>query len=74
MESYNYILKGKVKPTLPNIDKYIVSPMFGYKEVSEYYKACTLKGNLKQIRVPTFYLHAMDDIVIDPNYLPVEEI
>ena len=49
--------------------------MFGYKSAEDYYEDLSLHdGKMNLIKIPCFYLHAEDDVLIDPNCLPRSEI
>jgi len=51
---------------LSDIDNYVIAPMFGHKDKQDYWNKGTIAGNLHKLtKVPCFYLHANDDIVID---------
>ena len=49
---------------LYNVDEYLIAPMFGFKDRFDYYSSCCVTGKLNQIKIPCFFLHALDDIVI----------
>lgn len=46
---------------LKTLDENIYTPMFGFKDVNEYYRGTTLAGKLNKIKVPTFSLGTLDD-------------
>lgn len=58
---------------LRTLDEEIITPMFGFKNVTDYYKAVTLAGNFHKITVPTFGLHTMDDQVMSAEFSPIKE-
>ena len=58
---------------LRTLDEEIFTPMFGFKNVSDYYKAITLAGNFHKITVPTFGLNAMDDFCCSAEFNPIKE-
>ena len=62
------------KTGLRHIDVHVLTEMFGYKDVDDYYRQVTLAGRLDQIAVPTLALHAWDDQMIGPHTVPVKEI
>ena len=57
-----------------NVEEYIIAPMLGYKDRWALYDASILKGKLNQIKVPTFYLHAWDDFIVEQKNVPCDEI
>lgn len=58
---------------LKTLDENIYTPMFGFKDVNEYYRGTTLAGKLNKIKVPTFSLGTLDDQVINPACEPIKE-
>ena len=58
---------------LSKIDELILTPMFGFKSVLDYYKASTVTGKLHNITCPTMYIGALDDPINTPEVFPVEE-
>lgn len=62
------------KNGLPDLEEYILAPMYGHKNRMEYYKAAIVTGRLNQIKVPTFAIHARDDWATDANFLPLDEV
>jgi predicted alpha/beta-fold hydrolase len=55
------------------LEEGIVAPMHGFKDKYDYYSAVSLAGKLRQIKVPTFAIHARDDYVCTDDFLPFEE-
>jgi len=47
--------------------------MFGFKDREDYWRQSTTSDRLKNIKVPCFYLHALDDIIMAPDSIPFEE-
>ena len=48
------------KNGLKTLDEEIFTPMFGFKNANDYYRAVTLAGTFHKIKVPTFGLHTID--------------
>jgi len=59
---------------LIHLDKHIYSPMYGFKDEQEYYKAGTVAGRLDKIKVPTFHLIGKDDPPCTNLVTPYEEV
>ena len=59
---------------MKNLDEYFIAPMFGYRDRFQYYEECNVVGKLHRVKVPCFFLHAKDDIVINPESVPFKEI
>jgi predicted alpha/beta-fold hydrolase len=55
------------RPGLKDIDEHYTAPEGGFKDASDYYKACSSQQFLPSIRIPTLVIAAMDDPVIDTN-------
>lgn len=72
-ESYGKLLRGEVSPNLNNVDDFCVSPMFGFKDRHDYRRQCSVKGRLKELKLPCFFLHAWDDFLLGPKCIPHEE-
>ena len=49
------------KDGLRTLEEEIFAPMFGFKNLNDYYRGITLAGNFHKIRVPTFGMHTIDD-------------
>ena len=62
-----------MKTTIDNVDEYVVSPMFGYKGMVDYREKCSVDGKLHKLKIPCFYLHAWDDILLGPDCVPAKE-
>lgn len=50
----------------------VVAKMGGYKNVKEYFHDCTVTHRLKDLKVPTFFLSALDDPLYGPHVIPLE--
>lgn len=44
------------------LDNHFTSKQFGYKSCDEYYKEACLDAKLQDIKVPTLFLNAADDM------------
>ena len=54
--------------------KEIWLPMFGPKKKKDWQEKMTLNGKLHRIKMPLFALGAMDDLILDPDTVPREEV
>jgi len=59
--------------TFSDFDDAVTAPLHGFKGYLDYYRRCSCKGFLGQIRTPTLIVHAQDDPFIDSSYLPSNE-
>ena len=50
-----------------------MAPMFGYKGMVDYREKCSVDGKLHKLKIPCFYLHAWDDILLGPDCVPAKE-
>ena len=72
------ILLNKTRQDIQNIktieefDEYYTAPINGFKSAQDYYKKCSAKQFLKDIKVPTLIIHALDDPFMTPKILPCE--
>lgn len=56
-------INKKVK-TSRDFDKYMTAPSFGYLTVDDYYRKASSVLKLGSIKIPTFFLAALDDPMI----------
>ena len=54
-------------------DDAITAPLHGFRDVQHYYSEASCIGYLKQIRIPSLVLHALDDPFMSPDIVPSEE-
>lgn len=54
---------GKIK-TLRDFDEYYTAPLHGYKDADDYYRQCSSKFFLADIKVPTLILNAINDPIL----------
>jgi predicted alpha/beta-fold hydrolase len=73
VKSYEVLLNGGVDKNLNTVDDYLVAPMFGFKNKEDYREKTSVTGMLHKIKIPCFYLHSWDDIVIGRDCIPVKE-
>ena len=64
----------RTKSGLADFDKDIYVPMFGYKDVMDYYKQASLDRLLDKIAVPTLTLDGRDDMICDQSVIPTSLI
>ena len=50
-----------------------LAPLFGYSSIEEYYDDTQSVGRLHKIKVPTFFLNAIDDPCINESLYPYKE-
>lgn len=62
------------KWSLMDISEQVLAPMFGFKSLNDYYDATQTVGELHKIKVPTFFLNAIDDPTIDSALYPYKEL
>ncbi|RZA12881.1 MAG: alpha/beta fold hydrolase [Proteobacteria bacterium] len=55
------------KPTLRKVDEYVVAPLGGFRDASDYYDVCSPIKGLTKIRLPTLILTAADDPIVPPE-------
>ncbi|MHB8426043.1 MAG: hydrolase [Gammaproteobacteria bacterium] len=63
---------GKIR-TFREFDDKLTAPLHGYRDADDYYARCSSRFFLKNIRVPTFILHAADDPFMSPASVPRED-
>lgn len=73
IERYETLLFKRVPQNLDNVDEYVVAPMFGYKDRNDYRRQCSVNGKLHKLKIPCFYLHAWDDIILGKEAIPASE-
>eukprot|EP01126_Amoeba_proteus_P012461 TRINITY_DN1512_c0_g2_i19.p1 TRINITY_DN1512_c0_g2~~TRINITY_DN1512_c0_g2_i19.p1 ORF type:complete len:236 (+),score=37.20 TRINITY_DN1512_c0_g2_i19:661-1368(+) len=57
--------------TLKEYDSLVTSKLFGFKTVDEYYGYSGCVNYFSGISIPTFFISAIDDPIINPNTIPV---
>jgi predicted alpha/beta-fold hydrolase len=56
-------------------DEYITAPMYGFKDVMDYYSKSSSRYFLEKIQVPTLIIHAKDDPFMTEDLIPnIDEI
>lgn len=56
--------------TFRQFDDQLTAPLHGYKDAADYYRSCSSRHFLKNIRVPTLVLHSADDPFMSAASLP----
>lgn len=51
-------------------DNTVTAPLHGFYDAHDYYRQCSSKQFLKDIRVPTLVIHAKDDPFMTPEVIP----
>ena len=59
----------KIK-TIREFDNLYTAPINSFKNANNYYKRCSAKQYLKDIKIPTLIIHALDDPFMTPDILP----
>lgn len=59
--------------TFHDFDNAITAPLHGFENAEAYYQACSSIHYLRDIRVPTLILHALDDPFMTPEAVPTEQ-
>ncbi|MDE2259048.1 MAG: hydrolase [Betaproteobacteria bacterium] len=59
--------------TLREFDNHFIAPLHGFANVDDYWKRCSSKPWLNQIRVPTLLLSAWDDPFLPDGVLPEQQ-
>jgi len=59
--------------TIEEFDEYFTAPINGFKSAQDYYNKCSAKQYLKDIKIPTLIIHALDDPFMTPKILPLED-
>lgn len=54
-------------------DALVTAPLNGFTNVHTYYRQCSSRQYLSQIRTPTLLIHAEDDPFMTLDVLPTEE-
>lgn len=54
-------------------DDRVVAPLYGFENAHDYYRRCSARPYLKQVRCPTLIVHALDDPFMSPEVLPTDE-
>eukprot|EP00873_Tetraselmis_striata_P032931 jgi/Tetstr1/453195/TSEL_040212.t1 len=58
--------------SLKDMEIHLISPMFGYKSVEEYYRDASTKDAIARITLPTLCISAMDDPIALSAGLPLQ--
>ncbi|MGH8371438.1 MAG: hydrolase [Gammaproteobacteria bacterium] len=59
--------------TFREFDDQLTAPLHGYKDADDYYRSCSSRFFLKNIRVPTLILHSADDPFMSSASLPIPD-
>ncbi len=58
--------------TFHQFDDQVTAVLHGFSGVDDYYRRCSCRQYISQIRVPTLILHAQDDPFMFPRTVPLE--
>jgi hypothetical protein len=75
MEDLLHIDRDRVKKikTIEEFDELYTAPINGFNSAKDYYTQCSAKQYLKDIRIPTLIIHALDDPFMTEEILPSKE-
>jgi predicted alpha/beta-fold hydrolase len=59
--------------TIEEFDEKYTAPINGFKSAQDYYKKCSAKQFLKDIKIATVIIHALDDPFMTPEILPTKD-
>ena len=59
--------------TIEEFDEKYTAPINGFKSAKDYYEKCSAKQFLKNIKIPTIIIHALDDPFMTPQILPTKD-
>lgn len=59
---------------LKAFDEQIFPKMFGYADTQDYYDSVTVAEHIKEIKVPTFALDAVDDQICGQMFAPMKAV
>jgi len=62
----------KIK-TIREFDNLYTAPINGFKDANDYYEKSSAKEYLKDIKIPTLIIHAIDDPFMTPKIIPKED-
>jgi len=58
--------------TVRQLDELITIKQYGYEDVDEYYASSSSVNQLENIRIPTFFMNALDDPIFDKCGIPFD--
>jgi len=58
--------------TIEEFDEKYTAPINGFESAQDYYTKCSAKQFLKDIKIPTLIIHALDDPFMTPQILPTK--
>lgn len=56
--------------TFWQFDEKVTAPLHGFKNAHDYYKRCSARQYLKDIKKPTLMIHSLDDPFMEPETIP----
>jgi hypothetical protein len=59
--------------TFSDFDNAVTAPLFGFKNASDYWTQCSSKQFLKEIKLPTLLINALDDTFLSESCHPFNE-
>ena len=65
--------KAMSATTLEAFDDAFTAPLHGFKGVSDYWKKASAKPVIKQVRIPTLLMNAVNDPFVPARSLPMQE-
>ena len=67
------IERAQTAQRIYDFDDAFTAPLHGYASAAEYYSANSMRKRLNCIQIPTRIIHAIDDPLIDPRFLPTPQ-
>jgi predicted alpha/beta-fold hydrolase len=65
--------KAMSATTLEAFDDAFTAPLHGFKGVNDYWKKASAKPVIKQVRIPTLLMNAVNDPFVPARSLPMQE-
>lgn len=56
-----------------NFDDKVTAPVNGFSNAVDYYRQASCEKYLKNIKIPTLIIHAIDDSIMTPDIIPTEK-
>ena len=73
LETLNILIKEN-KNDLWKIDKEVISKLYGYDSVYEYYYEMSCEREIKNIKIPTLFLNNAEDPICFKEVIPIDDI
>lgn len=60
--------------TFRELDQLITIPLYGFRDLADYWQQCSSGHYLADIAIPTLIIRSLDDPVFDPNDVPYDRL